>query len=70
MGCGVTARDKFDAEQIISSRILKDYPNVKIAHVEEDVDISSLDEGHVIPNMNPHIWRGIWFPKGYEDINS
>lgn len=66
----MTARDKTDAEKIVIRRILKNYPNAKISRIEEDIDISSLDEGHVIPNMNPHIWRGIWFPKGYEELNS
>lgn len=32
----------------------------------EDVEIRTLDIGCVIPNMNPPIYRGIWFPLGYE----
>jgi len=31
----------------------------------EDVDVSKLDAGHVLPNIDPPVWRGIWFPRGY-----
>jgi predicted nuclease of restriction endonuclease-like (RecB) superfamily len=27
----------------------------------EDVDVSTLDRGHVLPNMNPRLARGVWF---------
>jgi hypothetical protein len=33
------------------------------ALVEEDVDVRTLDQGHVIPNMAPPVWRGVWFPR-------
>jgi len=36
-----------------------------VASSIEDVDIRTLDQGHVIPNMLPPSWRGIWFPLGY-----
>lgn len=32
---------------------------------EDDVDVRSLDQGHVVPNMMPPNCRGIWFPMGY-----
>jgi len=31
--------------------------------VTEDVDVSTLDAGHVLPNMYPPNERGVWFPK-------
>lgn len=36
-----------------------------IADAIEDVDISTLDLGHVGPNMEVPVFRGVWFPKGY-----
>lgn len=33
------------------------------ALVEEDVDVRTLDQGHVVPNMAPPVWRGVWFPR-------
>ncbi len=32
---------------------------------EEDVDISRLDQNHVVPNIGIAAVRGIWFPLGY-----
>ena len=28
--------------------------------------VRDLDQGHVIPNMAPPNWRGIWYPKGFD----
>ena len=38
----------------------------KAREVLPDVNVADLDQGHVVPNMNPPNWRGIWFPKGYD----
>jgi hypothetical protein len=35
----------------------------EIDRVVTDVDISTLDQGHVIPNMNMPLARGVWFPR-------
>ena len=32
----------------------------------EDVDINKIENPHVIHNMKPPIYRGVWFPLGYE----
>jgi hypothetical protein len=29
----------------------------------EDVDISTLDKWHVVPNMGPPVSPGVWFPR-------
>jgi hypothetical protein len=29
----------------------------------DDVDVSSLDQRHVLPNMGPPNWRGVWYPR-------
>jgi hypothetical protein len=31
--------------------------------VIEDVDVSTLDAGHVRPNMGVPVWRGVWWPR-------
>ena len=61
MGCGVTAFDEDDAADLIRGRIGR-LPEV--ARVIADVDASTLDEGHVLPNMDAPVWRGVWFPMG------
>ena len=63
-GCGVTAFDGEDARQILRKRVFggDDPP---IARIVENVDVSSLDPGHVLPNLLPPNERGVWFPQGY-----
>lgn len=64
LGCGITAFDKEDALILLNSLVFngKEMP---IKTIVENVDITSLDQGHVIPNMNPPIYRGVWFPLGF-----
>lgn len=63
-GCGITAVDLEDARGILRSRVFNG-AEPPVANVIEDVDISGLDPGHVLPNMlSPHN-RGVWFPLGY-----
>jgi hypothetical protein len=66
LGCGVTAYDERDAEALIQDRILKGAPLPPIRKVVADIDVRSLDLGHVAPNMGSVVWRGIWFPTGFE----
>lgn len=64
-GCGVTAYDYNDALAILRSTVFRDREMPSIEQVIEQVDISSLDQSHVVPNMEVTIWRGVWYPKGY-----
>lgn len=66
IGCGVTAFDYDDAIKIMEDKIFFKIKRPVIKKVIEDVDIRTLDQGHVIPNMHPPNNRGIWFPLGYE----
>lgn len=63
-GCGVTARDKDDALSLLRERVFAGEPPPILQEIE-DVDVSSLDPLHVIPNMDSVLVRGVWFPKGY-----
>jgi hypothetical protein len=66
MGCGVTAYNSEDALYLISNMVFKGHtlPAVKI--MIENIDLTTLDAGHVLPNMSPPNVRGIWFPLGYD----
>ena len=37
-----------------------------IRRIIPDVDVSTLDAGHILPDMAPPNRRGIWFPMGTE----
>ena len=59
-GIGVTAYSLDDARALIEK---EDYVRDQhIIRVVENVDIRTLDQGRVIPNMGPPNLRGIWFP--------
>lgn len=66
IGCGVTALDYFDALKIMDEKVFTHISRPKFKKVIENVDIRTLDQGHVIPNMRPPVYRGVWFPMGYE----
>jgi hypothetical protein len=65
-GVGVTAWDSTDAMDIVRTTIFTDRELPRVESVTEDIDISTLDEGHVRPNMALPFKRGVWFPLGYE----
>lgn len=64
-GCGVTAFSYEDAVRILDEKVFTTVKRPPFKKVVEDVDIQFLDQGHIIPNMAPPIYRGIWFPLGY-----
>jgi hypothetical protein len=61
-GCGVTAYSYEDALNLLRPELFQDEPIPPILRVVENVDVSTLEAGHVRPNMGVCIWRGIWFP--------
>jgi hypothetical protein len=63
IGVGVTAVDQEDALTLVV--VLKGDPLPPIKALRPNVDVSALDEGHVIPNMEPPVERGVWYPRGY-----
>jgi hypothetical protein len=66
MGCGVTAFDFQDALRLMDQKIFHSQQRPPFKNIVENVDIRTLDQGHVVVNMRPPNWRGIWFPIGYE----
>lgn len=65
LGCGVTARDYEDALALVGARVFPGRTMPEPVRTVADVDISELDQNHVIPNMEDPVKRGIWFPRGY-----
>ncbi|HTK20761.1 MAG TPA: hypothetical protein VL442_14645 [Mucilaginibacter sp.] len=68
LGCGVTAWNYDDAIHILKEEIFRDAPFPKIKKVKEDIDVSTLDQGHILPNMLPPNVRGVWYPIGYSTL--
>jgi hypothetical protein len=65
MGCGLTAYNHDDAISLLNEHVFKDIPIPKIKKFIENIDISTLDAGHILPNMLPPNLRGVWFPLGF-----
>ena len=64
LGCGVTARSKEDALEIVRVQVF-DNGNFRVSGIIENVDISTITDLHVRPNMGNVLMRGVWFPLGY-----
>ncbi len=64
-GCGVTAYDYDDAVELLRFRVFGGADMPQPLRTVSHVDISSLDEKHVTPNMSDPLVRGVWFPRGY-----
>ena len=63
---GVTAWTEEDALNLIRDNILskKQLPDLK--NIQEINSLDDLDQGHIIPNMDEFVSRGIWFPIGFK----
>ncbi len=64
-GCGVTAFSLEDALALVRQHIFQGAGLPTLVSFVEDVDVRTLDAGHVIPNMEEPVSRGIWFPLGF-----
>ena len=62
LGCGVTAFDREGALRLVSEVAFANEEVPPVKRVIEDVDIQTLDPGHVLPNMGMPSERGVWFP--------
>jgi len=62
IGCGITAYDEADARRILEEKVFSVYGAREVLSTIEDVDISTLEENHVRPNMGLPVIRGVWFP--------
>jgi hypothetical protein len=62
MGCGITAYDLVDAHKMLREQVFPLFGEGIVDEVVENVDVRTLDEKHVRPNMGNPAVRGIWFP--------
>jgi len=65
-GCGITAISKDDAMSILREKVFLNKIIPYISKVIENIDVSTLDANHVLPNMTHPLKRGVWFPLGYQ----
>lgn len=61
---GVTAFEYDDAMDILRKQVFRDTRMPEIESVVPDVDVSTLDPNHVLPNLGIAAARGIWYPRG------
>ena len=62
LGFGVSAFSVDDAKSLIDDAARRLGWDYEILGIVEDVDVRDLDQGHVVPNMGPPNFRGVWFP--------
>ncbi len=60
IGCGVTAYDERDARSMLIDKVFPVFGARDVVSVAENVDVNSLDDGHVRPNMGIPSNRGVW----------
>ncbi len=63
-GFGVTAFNQEDARHLLTEGGYEVYFADSEATVDwtEIADISQLDQKHIVPNMGPVYFRGVWYP--------
>lgn len=61
-GYGVTAYSYDDAVNLLKEFIFRDDEMPQIKNVIENIDVSSLDTGKILPNIGVPSVRGIWYP--------
>ena len=61
LGIGVTAYDLEEARELAENALVY-LPGNVITGVVEDVDVDTLDEHLVLPNLGPTNLHGIWYP--------
>lgn len=65
LGCGITAYNFDDALALLRQKICLNGKEIIIKNCIENIDLTTLDQNHVLPNILPPNFRGIWYPLGY-----
>ncbi|HCN30769.1 MAG TPA: hypothetical protein DIT64_19015 [Verrucomicrobiales bacterium] len=63
LGLGVTAFSRDDAFQLLSASGYVLSPEDPSIRITEGIQVADLDQNHIIPNMGPIVFRGVWFPR-------
>ena len=66
LGVGVTAHGPDDAGSLIATV----FGPLTIKTISVVDDVTTLDQGHVRPNMGSIFIRGIWYPLGHESTGT
>lgn len=62
-GIGVTAFSEEEARRLAEETKAKYGCRGSVGPVVVDVDVSTLDANHVLPNIGPPVIRGVWYPQ-------
>ena len=62
LGIGVTAASDDEARALAMDAQRRTAPDATLLEPIVDVDVRTLDAGHVQPNIGPVVVRGVWFP--------
>jgi hypothetical protein len=60
--CGITAFDYNDALIIMRRFMLLENEKPIFSRVIENIDVSTIEDMHIIPNLGVPVWRGVWYP--------
>ena len=63
-GVGVTAPSEAEARELAEAVRARYFPDATLGEVVADVDIRTLEQAHVVPNMGLVVDRGVWYPRG------
>ena len=61
-GIGVTAYSLDDAKSLAEEAAHYFGESYELLEIIENVDVQTLDQGHIIPNMGAPNFRGVWYP--------
>ena len=70
-GVGVTALSLEQARAWADEALVRLPPGARLTgEVVEDVDLRTLDQRHVLPNILPPSNRGVWYPIAHHSANA
>jgi len=62
IGYGVTAYSESEAVKLAREAANEFGKDFTLVSITPNIDVQTLDAGHVLPNMGPPSNHGVWFP--------
>jgi len=62
-GIGVTAATEDEARTMAEETRAYYFADAVFTGLVPDVQLSTLDQNHVVPNAGPVVIRGVWYPR-------
>jgi len=62
LGIGISAHTRLEANAIATGCAKKQGWTLDVGACIEDIDLQLLDPKHVLPNVGPVVFHGIWYP--------